>query len=59
MATSNNLNDADKKHIALLIPSTSRGRDKWRSIKDTYLVNMSVKTFLLTHKIRNIDILSI
>ena len=48
MAATNNLNQTDKKHIALLIPSTSRGRDNWSSIKDTYLMNMSVKTFLLT-----------
>jgi len=48
MAATNNLKQTDKKHIALLIPSTSRGRDNWSSIKDTYLMNMSVKTFLLT-----------
>ena len=34
--------------IALLIPCTSKGRDQWQTIKDSYLDNLSVKHFLLT-----------
>lgn len=34
--------------ISLLIPCTSKGRDDWNTIKDSYLYNLSVKTFLLT-----------
>jgi hypothetical protein len=34
--------------IALLIPSTSRGRD-WSSVKDTYLFNYTIKTFGITY----------
>jgi len=34
--------------IALLIPSTSRGRD-WSSVKETYLFNFTLKTFALTY----------
>ena len=34
--------------IALLIPCTSKGRDYWQTMKDTYLNNLSVKHFLLT-----------
>lgn len=34
--------------IALLIPSTSRGRD-WSSVKDTYLYNHTMKTFGITY----------
>jgi hypothetical protein len=34
--------------IALLIPCTSKGRDEWISMKDTYLYNYTLKTFLLT-----------
>jgi hypothetical protein len=34
--------------IALLIPCTSKGRPEWNSIKDTYLFNYSLKSFLLT-----------
>jgi hypothetical protein len=34
--------------VGLLIPCTSRGRDQWSTIKDTYLYNMSLKTFLKT-----------
>jgi len=36
------------KKIGLLIPTTSRGRDSWAIIKDTYLYNDSLKTLLLT-----------
>jgi len=34
--------------IALLIPSTSRGRD-WKSVKDTYLFNHTIKTLGITY----------
>lgn len=34
--------------IALLIPSTSKGRD-WSSVKDTYLFNYTIKTFGITY----------
>ena len=34
--------------IALIIPSTSKGRDQWKNIKDSYLYNYTVKSFLLT-----------
>lgn len=34
--------------IALLIPCTSKERDTWNTMKDTYLNNLSVKHFLLT-----------
>jgi hypothetical protein len=34
--------------IALLIPSTSRGRE-WSSVKDTYLLNYTIKTFGITY----------
>jgi len=34
--------------IALLIPSTSRGRD-WSSVKETYLYNYTIKTFGVTY----------
>jgi hypothetical protein len=35
--------------VALTIPCTSKGRNQWKSMKDTYLYNLSIKTFLLTH----------
>jgi len=34
--------------IALLIPSTSKGRD-WTNVKDTYLFNYTIKTFGITY----------
>lgn len=34
--------------IALLVLATSNKRDEWKNIKDTYLYNMTLKTFLLT-----------
>jgi hypothetical protein len=34
--------------IALLIPSTSRGRD-WKTVKETYLYNHTMKTFGITY----------
>lgn len=34
--------------IAILIPSTSKGRLEWSNIKDTYLYNLTTKTFLQT-----------
>jgi len=38
----------DTYKIALLIPTTCKGRDGWATIKDTYLYNLTLKTFLLT-----------
>tara|TARA_Y100000768_G_scaffold36911_2_gene24138 strand:+ start:8652 stop:9395 length:744 start_codon:yes stop_codon:yes gene_type:complete len=35
--------------IGLLIPSTSKGRDNWKTYKDTYLYVSTLKTFLLTY----------
>lgn len=35
-------------NVALLIPCTSKGRDEWTTMKDTYLYNYTLKTFLLT-----------
>jgi len=34
--------------ISLLIPCTSRGRNEWNTVKDAYLYNLSLKTFLKT-----------
>ena len=34
--------------IAVLIPSTSKGRD-WTAVKETYLYNYTLKTFILTY----------
>lgn len=36
------------RKIALLIPCTSKGRDNWKTMKDTYINNLTVKHFLLT-----------
>ena len=36
-------------HVALLIPCTSKGRYEWNTIKDTYLLKFSLKSFLLTY----------
>jgi hypothetical protein len=33
--------------IALTIPCTSKGRPEWKSMKDTYMYNLTLKTFLL------------
>ena len=35
-------------HVSLLIPCTSKGRNEWESIKDTYLMKFSLKSFLTT-----------
>ena len=35
--------------IALLIPTTTKGRPQWKNIKDTYLYNYTLKTFLLKY----------
>jgi hypothetical protein len=32
----------------MLIPCTSKGRDNWKTMKDTYINNLTVKHFLLT-----------
>jgi len=34
--------------VGVLIPSTSKGRD-WETVKDTYLYNYTLKTFVLTY----------
>ena len=39
----------DKIQVALLVLATSKNRDNWKTIKDSYLFNMTLKTFLLTH----------
>jgi hypothetical protein len=40
--------DPPRTHIGVMIPCTSKGRDSWTSIRDTYLYNLTVKTLLLT-----------
>jgi hypothetical protein len=35
--------------IGLLIPSTSKGRNEWKTYKDTYLFKSTLKSFLLTY----------
>ena len=37
------------KNVALLIITTSNKRDEWKCIKDSYLYNLTLKTFLLTY----------
>lgn len=37
-----------KSIIAFLIPCTSNNKSEWESIKDTYLYNLTLKTFLYT-----------
>lgn len=39
--------------ISMLIPCTSNGRPEWKSIKDTYLYNYTLKTFLITQDREN------
>ena len=34
--------------IGLLIPCTSKGRNLWKNVDDTYLINLTLKHFLLT-----------
>ncbi len=34
--------------VGLIIPSTSKGRDEWTKIQDTYLWNLTLKTFIET-----------
>ena len=43
------MNSDKPKKIALLVITTSNKRDNWKCIKDSYLYNMTVKTFLLTY----------
>ena len=38
----------NKTKVALLILATSKNRDNWVTVKDSYLFNMTLKTFLLT-----------
>jgi hypothetical protein len=40
--------------IAFLIITTSNNRDNWNNIKDSYLYNMTLKTFLLTQDKENL-----
>lgn len=35
--------------LAILIPCTSNGRPEWKSMNDTYLYNLTLKTFILTY----------
>uniref|UniRef100_A0A6C0BWJ5 Glycosyltransferase n=1 Tax=viral metagenome TaxID=1070528 RepID=A0A6C0BWJ5_9ZZZZ len=35
--------------LAILIPCTSNGRPEWKTITDTYLYNLTLKTFLITY----------
>ena len=41
-------NDENKFKIAMLILATSKNRDAWVDIKDSYLYKMTLKSFLLT-----------
>ena len=43
-----NMSSNNNSKIALLTLATSKQRDNWVSIKDSYLYNMTLKTFLLT-----------
>ena len=36
------------RKIGILVPCTSRGRDDWSSMKDTYMYNLTLKHLLLT-----------
>lgn len=40
--------DNNKNKIGILVLATSKNRDQWGTIKDTYLFNLTLKTFLLT-----------
>lgn len=44
----NIIKTCEVKKIALLIPCTSNGRD-WTTLKETYLFNMTLKSFLLSY----------
>jgi hypothetical protein len=35
--------------LAILIPCTSNGRPEWKTTTDTYLYNLTLKTFLITY----------
>ena len=37
-----------QEKIGLLVLATSKNRDSWSNIKDSYLFNMTLKSFLLT-----------
>ena len=41
--------EKQKFKIAMLIITTSNNRISWTNIKDSYLYNMTLKTFLLTY----------
>jgi hypothetical protein len=42
------MTDQPKHKIALLIPTTCKGRDSWATVKDTYLFQLTLKSFFLT-----------
>ena len=46
--TSDISNNENKLKIAMLILATSKNRDAWVNIKDSYLYKMTLKSFLLT-----------
>ena len=41
-------NNPLKEKIAFLIPSTSKNKDDWETMKDTYLYKLTLKSFLYT-----------
>ena len=45
--TTNSSNENQEQKIAILIITTSNKRSDWNNIKDSYLYNMTLKTFLL------------
>lgn len=47
--TNNNSNENQEQKIAILIITTSNKRTDWTNVKDSYLYNMTLKTFLLTY----------
>ena len=44
--------DENKQKIGFLILATSKNRDNWKSIKDSYLYNLTLKSSLLTINFR-------
>lgn len=42
-------NTLSSTSLAVLIPCTSNGRSEWKTITDTYLYNLTLKTFLITY----------
>lgn len=35
--------------LAILIPTTSKGRPQWKTLKDTYLYNLTIRSYLNTY----------